>query len=329
MKLASVLSKNPKNRSGNLIVVSRDNKRAVYPDTEKCSSLLYATQNWREVEPYLQGLFEELNRGNAHSFAVDSLKLLAPLPSAPGFYDGSAFLSHVYRARKSRGDEMPESAKKIPLMYQGVSDNLLNYNAPIDRMSPEFGADFEGEIGAITDDVPKGTKAADASRHIILLTLFNDITYRVIVKTEIETKFGFLQSKPNSSFAPFVVTPDELEKLWDGERFSGELQIRLNGEIFGHPNAKQMHFTFPELVAHACRTRPLSGGSIVGSGTLSNEDASCGFACIVEKRFQEILDTGKATHPWLEIGDRVEMDVMGYLGHSIFGKIDEKVVQST
>jgi fumarylacetoacetate (FAA) hydrolase len=250
---------------------------------------------------------------------------LAPLPNAPGFYDGSAFLSHVVRARKSRGDQMPESAKKTPLMYQGVSDNLLPYHAPLDIMNVETGGDFEGEFAVITTDVPKGTPASKMPPYFALFTLFNDITYRVIVKEEIETKFGFLQSKPNSSFAPIVVTADELGGAWIDNRIKADLVVTLNGKEFGRPNGAEMHFSFAELVAHAGRTRPLSAGSIIGTGTVSNDDKARGFACLVEKRFQEILDGGKAVTPWLAPGDRVVMDVQ-VGGVSVFGPIDQKVV---
>lgn len=326
MKLATLRSSDPKNRNGELIVVSKDHARAVRPEPSRCRTLLEATERWKDVGPYLEARYQALNEGKATgSFALNLNECLAPLPHSPGFYDGSAFLSHVFRARKARGDEMPESAKKTPLMYQGVSDNLLPFNAPIELMDPAFGGDFEGELGVITSDIPKGTPAADVGKHIILFTLLNDITFRVLVIPELETKFGFLQSKPNSSFAPLVISPDEFGDLWDGQRVSTELHVKLNGETFGKPNAREMHFSFSELVAHACRTRPLSGGSIVGCGTISNEDKNKGFACLTEKRFQEIMDTGKAVTPWLKAGDRVWMEMYDKEGRSLFGPIDEVV----
>ena len=158
-----------------------------------------------------------------------------------------------------------------------------------------------------------------------MFTLFNDITYREIVKTEIETKFGFLQSKPNSSYAPFVVTASEFGDAWDGNRIALDIEVQLNGKVFGKPNGKEMHFTLGELVAHASRTRPLSAGSIVGTGTVSNEDKAKGFACLTEKRFQEVIDEGKPLTPWLKTGDRVHIDVKRQ-GISVFGAIDEVAV---
>lgn len=321
MKLATLPARDAKNRNGELIVVSKDNRTAVR--VEPATSLLAALENWKEMEPKLQALSTKLNAGSAAgSFPLKLEECLAPLPTAPGFYDGSAFLSHVYRARKSRGDEMPPSAKVTPLMYQGVSDNCLPAYGPIELMDLAFGGDFEGEFAVITTDVPKGTPAEKIGPYIALLCLFNDITYRELIKQELPSKFGFLQSKPNSSYAPLVVTPDEAGSAWDGKRLALDVEVEFNQKPFGNPNGREMHFTFPELVAHAGRTRPLAAGSIIGCGTVSNEDKAKGFACLTEKRFQEVLDNGKESTPWMKPGDRVRIDVkVG--GVSLFGAIDQ------
>lgn len=324
MKLATLPSQDKRNRNGELILVSSDNSKAARVP-KVASTLLEALQNWHEVKPALEEVAASLNQGTASgAFPLDIRKCLAPLPYAPGFYDGSAFLSHVYRARRARGDNMPESAKKTPLMYQGVSDGLLPATSPLEIIDEAYGGDFEGEFAVVTTDVPRGTPASEMEPYIALFSLFNDITLREIVKVEIETKFGFLQSKPNSSFAPLLVTPDELGGAWKNGRIHLDVQVDLNASRFGHPHGSEMHFSFPELVAHAARTRPLSAGSIVGSGTVSNEDKTVGFTCLTEKRFQEILDTGKAVTPWLKPGDKVYMNVLNN-GRSVFGVIDQTV----
>src|SRR5262245_47423571 len=138
MKLATLPADNSKQRNGQLIVVSSDNRWAVKP-TGIASTLLEALENWKQAAPKLHALSKDLNKGSATAaFAFEMQNCLAPLPNAPGFYDGSAFLSHVVRARRSRGDQMPESARKTPLMYQGVSDNLLPYHVPLDLMNIEY-----------------------------------------------------------------------------------------------------------------------------------------------------------------------------------------------
>jgi fumarylacetoacetate (FAA) hydrolase len=326
MKFASIRSERKRNRHGDLVVVSRDNQWAVRPDAAVAATLLEALENWAEAAPRLQEISDRLNAGREpKAFRLNVADCLAPLPQAPGFYDGSAFLSHVVRARRARGDQMPESAKVTPLMYQGVSDNNLPATSPLDLQDPALGGDFEGELAVVTGDVPRGTKAADMAPYVRLLTLFNDVTLREIVKVEIETKFGFLQGKPNSSYAPFMVTPDELGDAWQNGRVHGELTVKFNGEVFGRPDGREMNFSFYELVAHACRTRPLSAGSIVGSGTISNEDPKRGFACLTEKRFVEIAEGGKPQTPWLKVGDRMHFDFQ-LNGASVFGAIDQVAV---
>jgi fumarylacetoacetate (FAA) hydrolase len=321
MKLASLPSSDPSNRNGELIVVSSDNTRAIR--VEPKISLIAALENWNAWEPKLRALSEGLNNKTAKAdFQLDLKQCISPLPHCHGFYDGSAFLSHVVRARRARGDQMPESAKVTPLMYQGVSDFMLPWSSPIDLMDVGFGGDFEAEFGVILRDVPKGTPADQMAPYFALFCLFNDITYREIVKQEIETKFGFLQSKPNSSFAPIVVTPDELGSAWDGKRILLNVEVKLNNKVFGHPNGREMHFSFGELVAHANRTRPLSAGTIVGTGTVSNESKESGFACLTEKRFQEIIENGKPSTPWLQPGDHLEIDCL-LNGVSLFGAIDQ------
>lgn len=321
MKLASVPNSNPSNRHGELIVVSSDNTHAIR--IEPKISLLSALENWDSWEPKLRALSDSLNNKTAkNSFPLDLKDCISPLPHCHGFYDGSAFLSHVVRARKARGDQMPESAKVTPLMYQGVSDFMLPWSSPIDLMDVQFGGDFEAEFGVILRDVPKGTPAQKLTPYFALFCMFNDITYREIVKQEIETKFGFLQSKPNSAFAPLVVTPDEFGTAWDGKRISLNVEVSLNGKAFGHPNGREMHFSFGELVAHANRTRPLSAGTIVGTGTVSNSSKESGFACLTEKRFQEIIDQGKPTTPWLQPGDHLKIDCL-VNETSVFGAIDQ------
>jgi len=324
MKLATLKSRDPLNRDGDLIVVSRNLKKAV--SVAPGLSLLKALESWDLWKPKLELIATQLEKGEIPS--VFDLKLsdcLSPLPRSPGFYDGSAFLSHVVRARKARGDHMPESAKVTTLMYQGVSDALLPWNAPLDLMNPDFGGDFEGEFAVILKDTPKNISSDEAPKYFALFCLFNDITYREIVKQEIETKFGFLQSKPNSAFAPIVVTPDELGSSWDGKRFHLNLEVKLNGQLFGHPHGREMHFTLGQLVAHAGRTRPLTAGTILGTGTISNESNSAGFACLTEKRFQEIIESGKPSTPWLKVGDQVQMDCK-LEGQTVFGMIDQTEV---
>jgi fumarylacetoacetate (FAA) hydrolase len=185
---------------------------------------------------------------------------------------------------------MPKAFRSEPLMYQGGSDTFLGPCDDITLESEDWGIDLEAEIAVITGDVPMGVTAKKAGEHIRLLLLANDVSLRELVPAELAKGFGFFHSKPSSAFSPVAVTPDELGLAWDGGKVNLPLLVQVNGEVLGRPNAGvDMTFEFPRLIAHAAKTRALSAGSIVGSGTVSNADRSTGSACIAEKRALETI----------------------------------------
>jgi fumarylacetoacetate (FAA) hydrolase len=223
---------------------------------------------------------------------------------------------------------MPASFWSDPLIYQGGSDIFLGPTDPILVADEAWGIDFEAEIAVITDDVPMGVSAQDAGGHIKLLMLANDVSLRNIIPAELAKGFGFYQSKPWTSFSPVAVTPDELGETWNGGSIDRPLVTTLNGEMFGQPNARTgMVFDFPQLIAHAAKTRPLGAGTIIGSGTVANEDRSMGSSCIVERRAIEAIERKPTQTPFLKYGDRVRIEMFDSEGRSIFGAIDQIVAR--
>ncbi len=324
MKLATL---NDGSRDGVLLVVSRDGKQAVKA-TGIADTMQQALDNWAEVAPRLNSLSAQLNNGEAEgAFALDVAQLAAPLPRAYQFVDGSAYLAHVERVRKARGAEMPPSFLHDPLMYQAASDGFLTPTADIPVPSEDFGIDFEAEVAVITDDVPMGVSPEAALDHIQLVTILNDVSLRNLIPAELAKGFGFLQSKPRSALAPFFVTPDELGDAWREGKINLPLRSELNGQWFGEPDAgTDMQFNFGELIAHAAKTRPLAAGTIVGSGTIANQDLSAGSSCLAEKRVLEIIEKGQAQTPFMSYGDRIKIEMRDANGENIFGTIEQKVV---
>lgn len=260
------------------------------------------------------------------TFDLDLYKLAGALPRAPQFLDGSAFLAHVERVRKARGAEMPPSFLTDPLMYQAVSDGFLAPTEPIRVASEDYGIDFESEVGVVVDDVPMGVTPQAAEKHIKLVLLINDVSLRNLIPAELGKGFGFLQGKPRSALSPIAVTPDELGDAWKDSKLHLPLVTHLNGKLFGEPNAGvDMQFSFPQLIAHAAKTRPLAAGTIVGSGTIANRDESRGSSCLAERRVLEIIKEGKAHTPFMKFGDRVRIEMFDRNGASIFGAIDQVV----
>ncbi|ARG97116.1 fumarylacetoacetate hydrolase family protein [Legionella micdadei] len=322
MKLASL--KSIGNRDGELCVVSRDITRATKVDYI-AKTLQEALDHWDKVEARLNEVYLALNQGSvANCFPFDSSKVAAPLPRAYQWADGSAYVNHVELVRKTRGAEMPADFWTTPLMYQGGSDGFLGPNDPIEIADEAYGVDFEAEIAIITDDVPMGITSEKASQHIKLFMLVNDVSLRNLIPGELARGFGFFQSKPASSFSPVAITPDELGSHWDGQRVHLPLFSYLNDNLFGQPNAGiDMTFSFPELIAHAAKTRHLAAGTIIGSGTVSNRDRSKGSSCIAERRMLEVLDEGKPKTEFMHFGDIIRIEMLSPEGQSYFGAIKQ------
>jgi fumarylacetoacetate (FAA) hydrolase len=277
----------------------------------------------------LQAVSDELNAGlRDDAAALDFSALASPLPRAYEFLDGSAYLPHVERVRRARGAEVPESFYVDPLMYQATSSGFLGPRDAVPVASEKFGIDFEAEVVVVTGDVPMAVSDSEAAGHIMLIGLVNDVSLRNLIPAELAKGFGFLQSKPRSALSPVLVTPDELGDAWRDCVLDLPLVSTLNGEWFGHPEAgRDMQFNFAQLVAHAAKTRPLAAGTIVGSGTIANEDTGLGASCLAEKRMLEIIAHGKPSTPFMSFGDTIRIEMFDREGNNIFGSIEQLIVE--
>lgn len=323
MKLATLKDGS---RDGKLIVVRGDGA-AYAPADGIAATLQEALDDWERCEPKLRALSAELDAG-AHAKPLDVADLDAPLPRAYEWVDGSAYLNHVRLVRKARGAEPPPTLESDPLVYQGGSGVFLAPTDDIPLADPEWGLDFESEVVAILGDVPQGTKASEAAPYVRLLTLANDVTLRNLIPNELGKGFGFFQSKPATAFAPFAITPDELGDAWKEGRVHLPLITHYNGEKVGDPEAgEEMHFSFFDLIEHIAKTRSFTAGTLLGSGTVSNEDRSRGISCLAERRMIEIIENGKPSTPFMKAGDTVSIEMFDSQGRSLFGRIAQKVVE--
>lgn len=324
MKLATL---NDGTRDGRLLLVSRDLTRAVSA-ADLAPTLQAAIDHWSSVEHALQCRYDALNRGNLKgAFDFDAGKVMAPLPRAWQWLDGSCFLSHSELMQRAFNLDPIEGVAHTPLMYQGAGDDFLGPRQDISLPSEAHGIDFEGEFAVLVDAVPMGCTAEQARQHIRLLLQVNDVSLRALAPREMRTGFGFVQAKSSSSFAPVAVSPDELGASWRDARVHLPLQVEWNGEWFGHPHGGDMHFGFDQLIAHAALTRRLSAGTLIGSGTVSNRDRSVGSACISERRAIEMIEQGAPRTGFMGFGDRIRMEARCADGSALFGALDQRVVQ--
>lgn len=323
MKLGSL--KSPHSRDGDLCVVSKDLKTAVKA-TQIAPNLREALEHWKDKEAALQKLYTDLNAGKAvDSFFVNEADFHSALPRTWLFADGSAFIHHIKLVRMARKAPLPETLETVPLMYQGECGQFLAPTEDIPQRDFSHGTDFEGEVAVVTDFVPMGITPEEALKKIRLFVLVNDVSLRGLIPEELAQGFGFFQSKPASALSPFAVTADELGTAYQNGRVGLPLLVNYNGEFFGKANAGAMHFHFGQLIAHAAKTRNLAAGSIIGSGTVSNEDQSTGSSCLAEKRMIEQIETGSIKTPFMKAGDTIEMQMLDEKGQSIFGRIFQKV----
>ena len=296
-----------------------------------------AMDNWDSIFDELKGLSKDLNDGKIEANKFDAKNVLPPLPRAYQWADGSAYVNHVALVRKARGAEMPDSFWSDPLMYQGGSDDFIPPLAPICLPDESWGIDMEGEIAVITGDVKMGTSPTKASNSIRLLMLVNDVSLRNLIPNELSKGFGFFQSKPSTSFSPVAVTLDELDGFWKDGKLHNILEVDLNNEPLGRVHSGiDMTFNFPELISHACKSRNLGAGTIIGSGTVSNrdrdggpgksiKDGGLGYSCIAEIRMVETILKGKPLTPFMKFGDETRIEMKDKNGLSIFGEIKQIV----
>ena len=321
-------------RDGQLVVVSRDLSTAHYA-TGIANKMQQVLDDWGFIAPQLVDLYETLNLGKArHAFPFDPAMCMAPLPRAYQWADGSAYINHVELVRAARGAEVPESFYKDPLMYQGGSDDFMGAQDDVVCASEDFGIDFEAEIAVITADVPMNSTPDEALEGIRLVMLANDVSLRNLIANELAKGFGFVQSKPATAFSPVAVTLDELGDAWDNGRLNLTVQSTWNGRKVGMCEAgPEMTFHFGQLIAHICKTRNVRAGSVVGSGTVSNQGIEVrgkkewpkGYSCIAEKRAIETILDGKPSTEFMKYGDTIRIEAKGVDGQSVFGAIDQKI----
>lgn len=333
MKLATLKSRG---RDGQLVVVAANLETCADPGP-RYRTLQSAIDDWAQAAPKLRNIYDALNAGEINSRAFDQADCASPLPRAYQWADGSAYINHVELVRKARGAKVPESFYEDPLMYQGGSDAFLGPRDSIPLGDLSWGCDMEGEVAVITDDVPMGVSKCDAAKHIKLIMLCNDVSLRGLIPAELAKGFGFFQSKPSSAFSPVAVTPETLGDAWNDALIHLPLCVDYNGEPFGRAEAAEdATFSLARLVSHAAKTRPLSAGTIIGSGTVSNQgpdggpgkpvsEGGRGYSCIAEIRMIETIQQGEPKTPFMQIGDTVSMEMFDTAGRSIFGAIEQTV----
>lgn len=324
-------------RDGQLVVVSRDLGTAHYA-SGIASRLQQVLDDWAFLAPQLQDLSVQLNAGRApHSFAFDPAQCMAPLPRAYQWISGSAFPHHREREHQVRQAAATPALDAAPVLHQGASDDFWGPCDDIVVPSEALGVDFAAEVAVITGDVPRAASPEQALAGIRLVLLANAVGLHPLMQAERDRGCGLFQSRPATAFSPVAVTPDELGDAWQQGRLQLALQTSWNGRKVGLSDlAPAMALHFGQLVAHAARTRRLRAGTVLGSGTVSSPGVAGakgrlqwpqGYHSIADKRSMESLQDGQPSTPFMAYGDTVRIDMKGKDGHSVFGAIEQAVVE--
>lgn len=325
MKLASLKTHHP---DGSLIVVSRDLRRAVGARSV-APTMRAALDDWSNVRPALRAIYESLNQSNPKdAFDFDPHACAAPLPRTHQFIDASAFLNHGRIMTQAYHPDKKTDAS-IPILIQRQGDDFAGPHDDYPFPDEADNCDFEGEVGVILSDTALGTRASEALEHVALLVLFNDVSMRRHLFRELGMGFGFILAKPTTAFAPVAVTPDELGDAWLEGRVHLDMTVRRNGELFGHPNGREMSFGFHELIEYIAYNRNLRAGTLIGSGTFSNLDShTVGSACLAEQRAIEAIENGTSSTPWISFGERLRFEMFDSREQAVFGAIDHRFVRA-
>lgn len=313
-------------RDGQLIVVSRDLSQAHYA-TGIASRLQAVLDDWNFLSPQLQDLYDQLNSGRArHAFAFDPAHCLAPLPRAYQWVQASAYLPALERQHQAHAGQPPARWKTQVQLQQGCGDSFSGACADILLPSANAALDFGAQLAAISGDVRRGSTPEQALEGVRLLMLANQLTLPDIHAAETALGSGAVRSQPGTAFSPLACTPDEFGDAWRAGRLHLTLHCSINGRKVGLCDAgADMQFHFGQLLAQLASTRHVRAGSIIGSGALSNQDASKGYCRIADKRLLEQLQDGQARTPFLQDGDSLLLEMRNHLGQPVFGSIHQNI----
>jgi fumarylacetoacetate (FAA) hydrolase len=233
-------------------------------------------------------------------FAARDVSFLPPVERPPTIRDFYSFETHVKNARARRGLPVPPEWYEAPAFYFSNPGALLGDGAALARPASTKALDYELEIACMVRTHARDVAASDWRSVVAGFTILNDWSARDVQRNEMAVGLGPAKGKDfATSLGPALVTLDELEDRLTaaagaGDRLDLAMEARVNGKTLSRANAKDMHFTFGQMIARASADVYLFPGDVIGSGTAGN-------GCL--------LELGPETHPWLESGDEVTLDI--------------------
>jgi 2-keto-4-pentenoate hydratase/2-oxohepta-3-ene-1,7-dioic acid hydratase in catechol pathway len=227
--------------------------------------------------------------GAQTSYAMDDVRLLAPLARPRVLRDFLTFEGHMKGAYRALGREVPALWYEVPAYYKGDPDTVVGPDAvvPIPQYCEKF--DFELELGMVIGRRGKNIPKAEAESYIGGYTIWNDFSARDQQMREGPLGMGPGKAKDfdaGNAVGPYLVTPDEI----DPDNLT--MIARINGEVWTNAMSGGRQFSFPELIAHVSQSETIHPGELWGSGTVTGGSG---------------LELGR----YLQAGDIVELEIAG------------------
>lgn len=222
-------------------------------------------------------------------------RLLPPVPRPRSLRDFYAFEQHVKSAYRKRGRDVPPAWYEVPVFFFLHAGSMVGPDAVVPKPRETKELDFEFEIACVIGTPGRDIPASRAWEHIAGFTILNDWSARDIQRQEMSVGLGLAKAKDfATSLGPYLVTTDELRDRIENDRLNLTMVARVNGEEVCRSNAREMYWTWPQLIERASTNVWLCPGDVIASGTV-------GGGCL--------LELGTEVHPWLEPGDEVEFEV--------------------
>ena len=274
-----------------------------------------------QIKNYQDRIALDICNNNCINHDLDKITLLPPVPNPNSFRDAYAFREHVETSRKNRGLNMIDEFDQFPVFYFSNHNTMFADGDTIKIMPDHFEKlDFELEFAIVIGKAGKNILSKDAEKHIAGFCILNDLSSRKLQMEEMKLNLGPAKGKDFANvIGPYIVTPDELESRSIntpfGKKYNLSMKCYLNGEMLSEGNAKNMNWTFAEIIERASYGVELSPGDLIGSGTV-------GSGCLLE-----INGTRKRKNPdykerWINEGDLIEMEIDG------LGKITNRIIKS-
>jgi fumarylacetoacetate (FAA) hydrolase len=240
------------------------------------------------------------------AYTLNEVILLPPIPDPPSVRDFYAFEQHVKSARALRGLGMIPEWYEVPIFYFTNNSEINGHEQPVPYPTGSKELDFELEIACVIGREGKDIPVEEAANYIAGYTIMNDWSARDLQRRDMKLNLGPGKGKDfATSLGPWLVTPDELASHRNGngisERYDMTMLARVNGREISRGNFRDIHYSFPQMIAWASQNARLRAGDVLGSGTV-------GTGCLMEL---QNIELGTQVQPWLQPGDLIELEIEG------------------